>query len=43
MPMDEDLEYLDTDLSLEPRLTIANGEELGLGIRIHDMKLQENV
>lgn len=47
MPMDEDLEYLETDPSrvrAKAYDIVLNGEELGGGsIRIHDTKLQEKM
>lgn len=47
MPMDEDVQYLDTDLSrvrAKAYDIVLNGEELGGGsIRIHDTKLQEKM
>lgn len=47
MPMDEDLQYLDTDLSrvrAKAYDIVLNGEELGGGsIRIHDTRLQEKM
>jgi aspartyl-tRNA synthetase len=47
MPMDEDLEYLETDpLRVRAKAydIVLNGEELGGGsIRIHDTKLQERM
>lgn len=45
MPMDEDIQYLDTDpgrVRAKAYDIVLNGEELGGGsIRIHDTKLQE--
>ncbi len=47
MPMDEDIQYLDTDLArvrAKAYDIVLNGEELGGGsIRIHDTKLQEKM
>ncbi|NLM34281.1 MAG: aspartate--tRNA ligase [Clostridiales bacterium] len=47
MPMDEDIQYLDTDPSrvrAKAYDIVLNGEELGGGsIRIHDTKLQEKM
>ncbi|MBV7275298.1 aspartate--tRNA ligase [Clostridium thailandense] len=47
MPMDEDIQYLDTDLGrvrAKAYDIVLNGEELGGGsIRIHDTKLQERM
>lgn len=47
MPMDEDIQYLDTDpgrVRAKAYDLVLNGEELGGGsIRIHDTKLQEKM
>lgn len=47
MPIDEDIQYLDTDLArvrAKAYDIVLNGEELGGGsIRIHDTKLQEKM